>query len=130
MRFSTILVILAVASGALADLHNTAWCVNRKAKIAKRGGVVYSYYYADDHTKQACGAYRGRNTGSKQWDQCLDCTEGHDGRGAVCKSGAKHIGGDEMDHYCKQAGAFGSQPTKLLRGETVLCTLINLMLRS
>lgn len=27
-----------------------------------------------DATKCACEAYRNRNTGDNQWDQCPDCT--------------------------------------------------------
>jgi hypothetical protein len=47
-----------------ADLHSDAVCIDTK------GGVSV---YNEAATKAACGNYRIRNTGGKQWDQCPDC---------------------------------------------------------
>ncbi|KAF6802086.1 hypothetical protein CMUS01_15457, partial [Colletotrichum musicola] len=83
-------------------------------------------------TKKACAAYRKRNTGSKQWDTCPDCTVVRSSTltlialssvsstgvrhttdpnycAIACNSNAEHIGGDEWLYYCKQAGADGSE---------------------
>ncbi|KAH7066674.1 hypothetical protein BKA63DRAFT_424947, partial [Paraphoma chrysanthemicola] len=65
-------------------------------------------------TEKACAAYRNRNTGSKQWDTCPDCvmrypTENPNKCVWACASAGYHLGGDEFEYYCKQAGGDGSQ---------------------
>jgi hypothetical protein len=62
---SAILFLTAlIAPFVAADLHSDAVCVDWK------GGVAV---YNDAATKAACGNYKVRNTGDKQWDQCPDC---------------------------------------------------------
>ena len=59
-------------------------------------------------TECACGYYKNRKTGTKQWDRCPDCT--FDANAGECHSNDWHIGGDEMNHYCtKYCGAQGSE---------------------
>ncbi|KAH6625784.1 hypothetical protein C7974DRAFT_377247 [Boeremia exigua] len=83
-----------------ADLHNAGICVDYK------GGVAV---YNEAATKAACGNYKARNTGNKQWDQCPDCEMKVTGNLNVCSSPAWHIGGDELNHYCEKVnGAGGS----------------------
>ncbi|KAL0576020.1 hypothetical protein V5O48_005965, partial [Marasmius crinis-equi] len=90
----------------LADLHDFAWCHNyvpaQNLKIGPKNEPN------PDATRAACHAYRNRNTGDKQWDTCPDCTVGLSGDSIVCRSAAKHIGGDEFSYYCKKNGASGS----------------------
>ncbi|TVY75926.1 hypothetical protein LSUE1_G005627, partial [Lachnellula suecica] len=63
----------------------------------------------DAATIAACNAYKKRNTGSKAWDTCPDCTVIQHNEIKACESKAKHLGGDEFDYYCKQNGASDSQ---------------------
>ncbi|KAL0577470.1 hypothetical protein V5O48_004539 [Marasmius crinis-equi] len=108
MKFTvaSVIVALGAITGALADLHDFAWCRDLKpAESLKKGG---SYVDNNDATRSACHAYQARNTGSNQWDTCPDCTVGLSGDSMVCRSAGKHIGGDEFEYYCKQAGASGS----------------------
>lgn len=66
----------------MADLHSSAVCVSGR-QIGHPGGTPFSpgmggfpktYEILLDATECACGYYRRRNTGNKQWDQCPDCT--------------------------------------------------------
>ncbi|KAF2443217.1 hypothetical protein P171DRAFT_464786 [Karstenula rhodostoma CBS 690.94] len=93
--FATTLLAPLVA----ADLHWSGLCVDTIG-----GQTVYN----DAATKAACAAYAGRNTGSKQWDTCPDCVMQTVGGLPSCNSPAKHIGGDELNYYCKQNGAGGA----------------------
>jgi hypothetical protein len=110
-------LVTLLAPFVSADLHHSGVCVS------KTGG---QNVYHDAATKAACDAYSKRNTGDKQWDQCPDCamvsspSNGITGVRAnrrqqqvignlnVCHSDGWHIGGDELDYYCKQNGAGGS----------------------
>lgn len=66
MRSTTAIFFLTalVAPFVAADLHSDAVCVDYK------GGVAV---YNEAATTAACGNYKVRNTGNKQWDQCPDC---------------------------------------------------------
>ncbi|KAE8154638.1 hypothetical protein BDV25DRAFT_135806 [Aspergillus avenaceus] len=100
MKASFTFLIAALAAGAVADLHYTGFCVDTD-------GGVDAYNRAA--TEKACAAYKNRNTGSKQWDTCPDCTVKSDQDILYyCDSAAQHIGGDELNYYCKQNGAGGS----------------------
>ncbi|KAI9931402.1 hypothetical protein ASPWEDRAFT_181282 [Aspergillus wentii DTO 134E9] len=97
MKFSVNILFL-FASLAVADLHNTGVCINSGGK----GVNVYNR----DATEKACTAYKNRNTGSKQWDTCPDCTIKNDQSILYyCDTAAQHMGGDEWNYYCKQNGA-------------------------
>ncbi|KAH7065751.1 hypothetical protein BKA63DRAFT_164194 [Paraphoma chrysanthemicola] len=97
---STILFVLGlIAPFARADLHSDGVCID------KIGG---QNVYNAAATKAACTAYLQRNTGNKQWDQCPDCTMKTVGNLEVCHSDGWHLGGDELNHYCKQSNARGS----------------------
>ena len=37
-------------------------------------GQLTQSQYHEDATTKACSAYKARNTGNKQWDQCFGCT--------------------------------------------------------
>ncbi|KZL81686.1 hypothetical protein CI238_12472 [Colletotrichum incanum] len=83
VSFATLTTIVA------ADLHSSGYCVTKKPSLPS---VVLPR--------------ANRNTGNKQWDQCLDCTFD----GLQCNSAGKHIGGDELYYYCtKKCGAQGSE---------------------
>ncbi|KAI4864926.1 hypothetical protein F4820DRAFT_422127 [Hypoxylon rubiginosum] len=100
MQWSTVSLLMVLVSRAAADLHAAAAC------IAARDSAVAGYEILLNATSCACELYKKRNTGSKQWDQCPDCTFD----GLVCNSAAKHIGGDEMTYYCEEkCGAKGAQ---------------------
>ncbi|KAF9881417.1 hypothetical protein CkaCkLH20_00563 [Colletotrichum karsti] len=113
MQLTSILTFAALAASATARLHSSAVCVNA-AKTGSTGNGTpwglgygsYTDYELDlEATKCACGYYRNRNTGNKQWDKCPDCTFD----GLQCNSAGWHIGGDEMNHYCrKYCGAEGN----------------------
>ncbi|CCD44420.1 hypothetical protein ACHAPC_002499 [Botrytis cinerea] len=92
------IALLSLASFTLADLHTNGICVDYKG-----GANVYNA----DATAATCTNYKNRNTGSKQWDQCPDCTMITTGI-PHCQSADWHIGGDELSYYCKQNGAGGS----------------------
>ncbi|KAF1917407.1 hypothetical protein BDU57DRAFT_546691 [Ampelomyces quisqualis] len=98
MRASSAFLALCVliTPFASADLHSDGVCVNRIG-----GQNVYNAAA----TISACNSYMNRNTGNKQWDVCPDCTMKVVGNLNVCHSDAWHIGGDELNHYCKQQGA-------------------------
>ncbi|KAH9866545.1 hypothetical protein J1614_008235 [Plenodomus biglobosus] len=102
MRTASALLALAafLTPFVAADLHHSAVCVNR---------IGGQDVYHKDGTTAACEAYRKRNTGNKQHDQCPDCEMKNIGNLDVCHSPEWHIGGDEMNHYCKQAGTRGSK---------------------
>ncbi|KAL0569971.1 hypothetical protein V5O48_011989 [Marasmius crinis-equi] len=106
MKLAAAFVSLAFASSALADLHWIAFCVNKNPALVEE---KYLKYENDAATQKACDAYRRRNTGGNHWDKCPDCTYFKNNQIWSCKSNNKHIGGDEFYHYCKQAGAYGSQ---------------------
>ncbi|KAL0571433.1 hypothetical protein V5O48_010523 [Marasmius crinis-equi] len=106
MKPAVVLATLAFAATALADLHYVAYCTRKDPILVDEQYLSYS---DDAATQKACNAYKGRNTGSKQWDTCPDCTYFKNNQIWECKSNAKHIGGDEFAYYCKQAGAYGSQ---------------------
>ncbi|KAF2126040.1 hypothetical protein P153DRAFT_346859 [Dothidotthia symphoricarpi CBS 119687] len=91
-----LLSLLTLAPFVAADLHHDIICAT------KVGGATV---YHADATNKACAAYRARNTGSQQWDTCPDCTVVLVGNLNICHSEGKHIGGDEMQYYCKQNGA-------------------------
>lgn len=61
---ANLLFTILLAPLVAADLHSDAVCIDTK------GGVSV---YNEAATKAACGNYRVRNTGGKQWDQCPDC---------------------------------------------------------
>ncbi|KAH7374284.1 hypothetical protein BKA66DRAFT_589802 [Pyrenochaeta sp. MPI-SDFR-AT-0127] len=100
MRTTSVIIFVAsiLAPFASAALHTDGVCVDKVS-----GTSVYN----KDATAAACGAYLRRNTGDKQWDKCPDCTMKVIGNLNVCHSDGKHIGGDELNYYCKQnkAGA-------------------------
>ncbi|KAJ4986132.1 hypothetical protein SVAN01_08396 [Stagonosporopsis vannaccii] len=93
MRSTSTILLLAtlLAPFVAADLHSDAICYDKKG-----GASVYN----EAATKAACGNYRVRNTGNKQWDQCPDCEMRVIGNLNVCHSDGWHIGGDEMSYYC------------------------------
>lgn len=66
MRSTSAILLLAtlLAPFVAADLHSDAICYDNKG-----GASVYN----EAATKAACGNYKVRNTGDKQWDQCPDC---------------------------------------------------------
>ncbi|OJJ42222.1 hypothetical protein ASPZODRAFT_162308 [Penicilliopsis zonata CBS 506.65] len=105
MHLSTVSFFLALASGAVANLHDMAVCVVDREEyyVAPVGGIGTSYSWSKDYTidttatECACNYYKARNTGDKQWDKCPDCTFD----GTYCNSAGWHIGGDEMNYYCK-----------------------------
>ncbi|KAF6790007.1 hypothetical protein CSOJ01_14662 [Colletotrichum sojae] len=135
MQLSSVLILLASTTGVIADLHKYAFCTSRIQPIGNPNSCpkkrdtsdnevlnlarsrIMGRAYADnaEATKKACAAYRKRNTGSKQWDTCPDCTVGvrhttdPNYCAIACNSDAEHIGGDEWLYYCKQAGADGSE---------------------
>ncbi|KAF7954165.1 hypothetical protein EAE96_005296 [Botrytis aclada] len=92
------IVLLSLASFALADLHVNGICVDEKSGVN---------VYNADATAKTCTNYKNRNTGSEQWDTCPDCTMITRGI-PHCESADLHIGGDELNYYCKQSGAGGS----------------------
>ncbi|KAJ5103583.1 hypothetical protein N7532_004112 [Penicillium argentinense] len=99
--FSVSLVIAAFAAGALADLHTQGVCIDTPGE----GVEVYN----KAATEKACDAYKNRNTGSNQWDQCPDCTlKNEKDLLYYCESQGSHIGGDELHYYCTQNGAADS----------------------
>ncbi|RSL68427.1 hypothetical protein CEP54_002796 [Fusarium duplospermum] len=105
MKYTTVTALLSLTSGVFADLHNVAVCVSER-KYSSIGGTPFSVSYTwakefemlPDATKCACEAYRNRNTGDNQWDQCPDCTFD----GTYCNSAGWHIGGDEITYYCEE----------------------------
>ncbi|OLN81929.1 hypothetical protein CCHL11_08606 [Colletotrichum chlorophyti] len=101
MRFCVSLItIIACAAGVIADVHDYAWCEDRSFEGFNEQNTENSAA-----TKKACTAYRNRNTGNQQWDKCPDCTTSFRGDLLVCNSLGWHIGGDEWQYYCRQAGA-------------------------
>ncbi|KAJ4319167.1 hypothetical protein N0V94_004040 [Neodidymelliopsis sp. IMI 364377] len=101
MRSTSAILLLAtlLAPFVTADVHTDAVCIDKK------GGNVYN----EAATKAACGNYKERNTGDKQWDQCPDCEMRLVGNLNVCHSDGSHIGGDELNYYCTEInGAGGS----------------------
>ncbi|CZR61325.1 uncharacterized protein PAC_11221 [Phialocephala subalpina] len=111
MQFSTIFIaMLATSSSTLAsptmqkrDLHSSLYCVD--VTPAQNFQVGEEVTENNDATVAACAAYKNRNTGTNQWDTCPDCIASQSGDVTTCNSAAKHLGGDEMTYYCKQAGA-------------------------
>ncbi|KAF4264135.1 hypothetical protein KXV68_005175 [Aspergillus fumigatus] len=101
MKVSISLIVATLAARVFADLHYTGICVDNPA----RGVTVYNRRA----TEKACAAYRNRNTGNAQWDRCPDCTLKSD-RDILfyCQTAAQHMGGDELEYYCKQNGASSS----------------------
>ncbi|KAH7125772.1 hypothetical protein B0J11DRAFT_568497 [Dendryphion nanum] len=106
MQFTYLFFAVAPLIGsAIADLHNAAVCVTGRT-YSPIGGTPFSpsqtwakhFEILPDATKCACDAYRRRNTGNKQWDQCPDCTFD----GLQCVSKGWHIGGDEITYYCEK----------------------------
>ncbi|KAJ5205917.1 hypothetical protein N7491_003459 [Penicillium cf. griseofulvum] len=92
------LIVAALAAGAFADIHTQGVCIDTPGK----GVEVYNRAA----TEKACGAYKNRNTGSNQWDQCPDCTiKNEKDLLYYCESQGSHIGGDELHYYCTQNGA-------------------------
>ncbi|PKX89484.1 uncharacterized protein P174DRAFT_445992 [Aspergillus novofumigatus IBT 16806] len=101
MKVSISLIVATLATSVFADLHYTGICVDNPAK----GVTVYN----KQATEKACAAYKNRNRGDAQWDRCPDCTlkSDHDIL-FYCQTAAQHIGGDELEYYCKQNGASSS----------------------
>ncbi|KAI4956697.1 hypothetical protein J4E91_000910 [Alternaria rosae] len=101
MRFSVVLSALSVLMGSFvtADLHREGLCVDE---------VGGQYVYNADATTKACDAYLKRNTGGQQWDTCADCKMTEVGKLNLCQSLGNHIGGDELNYYCKENGAGNS----------------------
>ncbi|KAF3037523.1 hypothetical protein E8E12_007551 [Didymella heteroderae] len=102
MRSTSAIFFLTALIGPFvaADLHSDAVCVDWKGSVA---------VYNEAATKAACGNYKVRNTGDKQWDSCPDCEMRVIGNLNTCHSDAWHIGGDEINYYCEKInGAGGS----------------------
>ncbi|KAF6806416.1 hypothetical protein CSOJ01_08836 [Colletotrichum sojae] len=100
MHFSAILVAVASATGAVANLHFKAWCVS--------GGLADADPKNVGATKSACNAYKNRHTGDQWWDVCPDCfieTKDGNNKASQCHSHSQHIGGDEWQAYCIKFGA-------------------------
>ncbi|KAH8680024.1 hypothetical protein BGZ60DRAFT_445442 [Tricladium varicosporioides] len=97
MQFSktAIFALSAFIGCAVADLHTRALCVD-----TGDGYMIYN----EAATIAACTAYKNRNTGDSQWDQCPDCTYVTTSP-AHCQSDGWHLGGDEINYYCEQNGA-------------------------
>ncbi|CAG8958358.1 hypothetical protein HYFRA_00011035 [Hymenoscyphus fraxineus] len=96
MQFpATLLIIVALANFAFADVFVKGLCVDVKEN--------YNIYNANA-TKSACDEYKKRNTGIEQWQTCPDCliieTEP-----PHCESLGSHMGEKEFQEYCKAAGA-------------------------
>ncbi|KAL1603278.1 hypothetical protein SLS59_004374 [Nothophoma quercina] len=100
MRSTSAILLLTtlLAPFVAADLHSDAVCIDTK------GGVSV---YNEAATKAACGNYKLRNTGDKQWDQCPDCEMRVIGNLNVCHSDGWHIGGDEINYYCNKINGAG-----------------------
>jgi hypothetical protein len=66
MRPTSALIVLAtvLTPFVAAKMHRAGVCVR-----SSTGPKVYH----EDATKAACDAYKKRNTGDNQWDQCPDC---------------------------------------------------------
>ncbi|WYZ43411.1 hypothetical protein EsH8_VI_001110 [Colletotrichum jinshuiense] len=137
MQLSTLVVLLASTAGVMADLHKYATCNSHiqpignpntcpkkrdttpndgdLINIARSRIMARSYGDNAAATRKACAAYRNRNTGNQQWDKCPDCTVGYrhtpdaDYCVLACNSAGSHLGGDEWNYYCKQAGADESE---------------------
>ncbi|TGO44906.1 hypothetical protein BELL_2433g00010 [Botrytis elliptica] len=92
--------------GTIADLHTRGWCTD-----FKQVGYIKSTPNNNGATKAACAAYKKRNTGTQQWDTCPDCTPQQlaNSPDFICLSPLNHIGGDEWNYYCLQAGAYASE---------------------
>lgn len=110
MRSTSVVLLFAslLAPFVAADLHTAAVCIDSTG-----GASVYN----EAATKAACENYKARNTGNAQWDQCPDCEMVSNSLPLwrdsktdceqrvvsdlnVCHSEGKHIGGDEINHYC------------------------------
>ncbi|KAF6822884.1 hypothetical protein CMUS01_10904 [Colletotrichum musicola] len=100
MQITSFFTVVALASVAVADLHNAAVCVNNRRTGSTGNGTPYGLGYGSwteyeidlTATQCACSYYKNRNTGTKQWDKCPDCRFD----GLQCLSAAWHIGGDEV----------------------------------
>ncbi|PVH77004.1 hypothetical protein DL98DRAFT_424568, partial [Cadophora sp. DSE1049] len=92
------LTLVSLPPSAAADLHKFCICAN------KSGGELE---YNDSATRKMCSAYLRRNTGNKQWDRCPDCT--YVANDLLCRSKGYHMGGDEVNYYCKKFGATESR---------------------
>ncbi|OJJ78793.1 uncharacterized protein ASPGLDRAFT_30381 [Aspergillus glaucus CBS 516.65] len=98
MMVSIPFIVAALATSAFADIHTQGVCIDTP------GSGVQVYNKAA--TEKTCDAYKNRNTGSKQWDQCPDCTlKSERDLLYYCESEGEHIGGDELNYYCTQNGA-------------------------
>ncbi|KAG4422437.1 hypothetical protein IFR04_004461 [Cadophora malorum] len=105
MQFASVIVGL-LASTVAADLHTRLICLNYSQSVLGPGTSTAATN--DPATIAACNAYRRRNTGTKQWDTCPDCTVVQNNEIKACESLGKHLGGDEFNYYCKQNGANAS----------------------
>ncbi|WYZ34301.1 hypothetical protein EsH8_I_000577 [Colletotrichum jinshuiense] len=112
MQISSLFSFAALAAVAVANLHSSAVCVKDRTS-APVGGTPFSvsYTWSTNYeilaaaTKCACDLYKKRNTGNNQWDQCPDCTFD----GIECNSAGWHMGGNQIDDYCKSCGAQGAE---------------------
>ncbi|RMZ72238.1 delta(24(24))-sterol reductase [Pyrenophora seminiperda CCB06] len=82
-----------------AKLHPQGLCID---------SVGGQYVYNEAATKATCEAYKNRNKGGEQWNQCPDCKMTVISNLPLCQSEGWHIGGDELEFYCKKNGAWGS----------------------
>ncbi|TLD11414.1 hypothetical protein PgNI_05328 [Pyricularia grisea] len=106
MQFSVLqiaTIILATATDlSQARLHTTAVCIDKR--INHFGQKTFSI--SPNATHCACTLYRARDTGTKVWDKCQDCT--FEDFKCISKNGT--IGGDEFTYYCeKKCGAKGAE---------------------
>ncbi|KAL3607649.1 hypothetical protein FPOAC2_02636 [Fusarium poae] len=113
MQLSIFTLALVAVSGTQAATHKAAACVSNRVS-SPMGGTAWSVSYnwqttyevLADATECACNYYKARNKGSEWWNTCPDCAFD----GTVCNSPEGHIGGDEMEYYCKElCGAQGSE---------------------
>ncbi|QSZ36707.1 hypothetical protein DSL72_006590 [Monilinia vaccinii-corymbosi] len=90
------IVLLALASVSVADMHMNAICANP---------VKNGFVYHGDATTKACQAYKTRNTGRNKWDHCRDCYMNTATPNHHCRSDSWSVGGVEWESYCQLYGA-------------------------
>ncbi|CAG8961303.1 hypothetical protein HYFRA_00013764 [Hymenoscyphus fraxineus] len=95
-------VILVI--GVVSRLHYRTICLTYDPVFMRR--MVHDV----NVTREACAAYKARNTGSEPWESCPDCEFLEDNLIPFCSSLEKHIGGDEWEGYCQARGASRGWP--------------------